>query len=241
MKLNNFASKLTRQVAGEPGGGAPAPAADPAAAAPAAQPAGPDLSFIPETFHVDGKPDLAKFAEHFQGMTKAEQERAAAIPADGKYAFDLPADLKFDGIEGLPEGFKIDNNMADPMFAPIVEELSATLKEIGAPAAAAGKVASLLAKYEAIQYAAAAKALKADMATLGTEDQVKSRVETLHRNLQTVLPKEEAAGLLQATTSASAVKALEKLLSGRSMTSPNPTPAAPEATSLDLRYPKTAK
>jgi hypothetical protein len=99
------------------------------------------------------------------------------------------------------------------------------LKEIGAPKGAAPKLAGLIAKYEAVQYAKAAKAASAEMAKLGTESQQNSRFAAVERGLSTVMPAEEAKAVLGIVRTAEALRGLERLLSPRSMTPPNPAPA----------------
>ena len=112
MKLNNsFNSKINWQAPDLPSG-------DPAVPVET----GPDLSFIPADYHVDGKPDVAKFAAHYQ-ETIAEQartaEQKAAVPE--AYEFAIPADLKF---EGLPADYALELDTADPLFG----ELGGSLK-----------------------------------------------------------------------------------------------------------------
>jgi hypothetical protein len=223
--MNKFwLQKMTRQMPGE---GTPAgnPAPEPAPV-PAPE-AGPDLSFIPVDYHVDGKPDLSKFTTHYQDLVAADAQRREAmadVPEDGKYQFALPEDFAFDGIEGLPEGFKVELALDDPDLQPLYAGLSDVLKEIGAPKAAASKLAGLIAKYEAIQYAQAAKAGAAEMAKLGTETQQNARFAAVERGLSTVMPAEEAKAVLGIVRTAEALRGLERLLSPRSMTPPATPP-----------------
>lgn len=215
---------MTRQLPGEGSpGGTPAP--EPA---PVPTPeAGPDLSFIPADFHADGKPDLTKFSAHYQDLVAADAQRREAmadVPADGKYEFALPADFTFDGIEGLPPDFKIELATDDPDLQPLYTGLSEVLKEIGAPKSAAGKLAGLIAKYEAVQYQKAARAAAAEMAKLGTEAQQNSRFAAVERGLATVMPAAEAKAVLSIVRTADALRGLERLLSPRSMTPPTPQP-----------------
>jgi hypothetical protein len=192
---------------------------------------------------VEGKPDLGKFVPHYQELVAdaaKRAERAAQVPQDGNYAYDLPADLKFDGLD-LPEGFKVESTMGSPEYQPLVADLSAMLKDVGAPAEMGGKIAALLAKKEAIDYAEATKAFKADMAQLGTPAQQQARIETINRNLQTKLPADQAEGLLKAIRSSAAVKALENLLTGSSLNTPAPAPNTAPVDLLAARYPNTPK
>lgn len=227
----SFWRELTRQVA-EQAGVAPAPAGQAADAATAApEPAaGPDLSFVPSDFHTDGQPDLSKFSAHYQEIVARDAqaaERAKLIP-EGDYAFALPEDLKFDGID-VPENFAAQLSLDDPAMKPLFAELSGVLKEIGAPAAAGTKLMGVLAKYEAHRYAEAVTAMKSDLATLGTPMQQDARIGTVGRALETRLPAEQAAALKAMTTSAKAVQALETLLKpGMGTQAPPPAPPPPQ-------------
>jgi hypothetical protein len=217
MKLNSsFNSKINWQVA-DPSSGA----ADPAVPVNT----GPDLSFIPADYHVDGKPDVAKFAAHYQ-ETIAEQartaEQKAAVPE--AYEFAIPADLKF---EGLPADYALELDTADPLFG----ELGGVLKQLGAPAEAAGKLTGLLAKYQAGKDAADYAAWQKDMAQLGTADQQAARSQDVLRKLETLLPADQAKALFSGDRiSADGIRALEKLLSGRGMSAP---PASPQGQDIE--------
>ncbi len=201
-------------------GGTP-PAAEPPVAAPA-----PDLSFIPADYHTDGKPDLGKFTSHYQELVSADVQRKEALAAVPEaYDFAVPADLKFDGIE-LPEGFTVQSMVDDAEIKPLYDELSSVLKEVGAPAGAAGKVASLLAKYEAIKFSRTFAAAKAEKAALGTPEQADARISAVTRRLEATLPKEQADALKAMTGSAKALQALEKLLGPASSATTTVTPAA---------------
>lgn len=224
MKLNDFWSKAAREAADVSGGASPEPPASPAPdAAPAV-----DLSFIPEDFHVDGKPDTAKFAEHYQQLSaKAKEE--PTVP--DTYDFALPADLKFDG---LPEGVEVEIDTKSEEFAPLFGELGETLKAMKAPADMAPKMLGLLAKYKATEIANQIKAGQRELATLGEPTVVSARVETVTRALQSALPAEEASALMGSVKSAAGIKALEKLLSPKGMQTPITTPA-PRDPDADLR------
>lgn len=188
--------------------------------------AGPDLSFIPADFHVDGKPDLGKFTEHYKTLAEA----AAARPeVPETYDFAVPADLKLD-IPGLPEGFKVALDTESEAMKPLFGELGGVLKEIGAPKDAGPKLMGVLAKYEASRVAAGELAIKADMAKLGDPARVAARQATLSRALETKLPKDEADVLKEMIGfSGGAIRALERLL-----TTPTTTPTAtPTAPSID--------
>ena len=187
-------------------------------------PEAPDLSFVPTDFHVEGKPDLTKFRDHYQDLVAADAQRREAladVPEDGIYVFALPDDLKFDGLD-LPEGFAVTLDTESEAMKPLYAEMGAILKELGAPRAAAGKVGALIARYEAARFSEAYAAQKAEMAKLGpTAD---ARVGSVQRKLQATLPAEQAEALAGATRSAAALQALEKLLAPKSMPAPAAVP-----------------
>lgn len=224
---NYFNARMTREVPGE-GSPAPlAPATEPVTPAPVADAAPVDLSFIPTDFHADGKPDLAKFRSHYEDMVAADAQRreaAATVPEDGKYAFAIPDDLTFEGME-LPDGFKVELAADDPVMAPLFDEMSALLKELNAPAAAAGKAAGLIAKYEAAKESRDFTAWAADMKRLGPDTTVSARVAAVQRKLETALPADQVKALFSGPRiSADGIVALEKLLAPRSLTAPASQP-----------------
>lgn len=223
MKLNNFfTEKLTRQVA-DP--------ANPAATDPTPQTqdlAAPDLSFIPGDYQTDGKPDIGKFTAHYQDLVARDAqyaERQAQIPQ--AYEFATTADLKFDGLD-LPEGFSVELAKDDPTMAPLYDELGGFLKEIGAPAAAAGKVSDMIARYEATKYSAAYAAKKAEMSALGTPAQQTARLGAIDRALQSRLPAAQADAVKAAISTAAGVQALEALLRPSGHTAPVASPSRPD-------------
>lgn len=184
---------------------------------------------MPETFHVDGKPDLGKFAEHYSTLTAAEAARAeAAKSIPEAYDFTLPADLKFEGLD-LPEGFAFEMKADDPAFQPLLAELGGMLKEMGAPADVAPKAAAMIAKYEAAKYSQLHASAKTEMASLGTPAQAEARLSTVQRLLQSKLPQEQAEALQGITMSAKALMAMETLLHANGATPlPVPPPASVE-------------
>lgn len=211
MKRRDFwSNKIKWQAPGEPSGGV---ALDPQPA-PAQEADAPDFSFIPETFIKDGKPDVDAFKAHYADLTKAPDVPDA-------YDFALPNDFKLDG---LPEGMTIDIDAADPVMAPLFEDLTGILKGMNAPAAVAQQVTGLLAKYEAAKFSQALAEQQTQMEALGP--QATARIEAVARAMQAVLPADQVAALQGVTKSASALQAIEKLLGPRGMTTP-PAPPAP--------------
>lgn len=238
MNLTNYWDrKVTRQVADAEQGSTPAPA-------PVAVPvpeAAPDLTFIPQDFYADGKPDFAKFTEHYQGLVAADataKERAALIPEDAAYDISLPDDMKFEGMD-LPEGFKVDLVLDDPAFQPIAADLKAFLKDAGAPKDAGKTVASLIARYEAAKYSKGFSQLKEDAKLLGTPAQAQARTEVVGRALLARLPEDQANAVRSMTGNAKALMALETLLSPKGLGNPTPVPTA-AVDPLAARYPNTA-
>jgi hypothetical protein len=198
-------------------------ALSPAAAAQVApEPAaGPDLSFVPTDYHTDGNPDLVKFGAHYQDLVAQDAQRRESmvdVPEDGAYNFALPDDLKFDGID-VPADFKVDLDTEG--MKPLYDELGAMLKELNAPQAAAGKVAGMIATYEAMKEARAMSEWTADMKTLGSEAQISARFGAVQRKLETMLPAADAKALLsRGMISAKGIQALEKLVGPKGMNSP---------------------
>lgn len=230
MNMRNWSSRsrLLWEAPGDPApGGTPAsdPPPDPAPQAEAV-----DLSFIPETFHVDGKPDLDKFKEHYGKLVEPSV-------APDSYEYVVPADMDFTSL-GVPEGITLDFDLQDPAMQPLLGELTETLKGIGAPAEMGGKIGGLLAKYEASKLGAAMEAQKQEFAKLGTPDQANQRIAAVVRAMETRLSAEEAQALQGATRSAPAMMALEKLLGPRNSTTPTPTPEEQaDDGGLSSRYP----
>jgi len=221
MKPKNFFNdKLTRQAPDAISPAPVVPAADPV-------PEGPDLSFVPADFHVDGKPDLSKFTAHYQDLVAADAQRRealAGVPEDGNYAFALPDDLSFEGLD-LPEGFSVELMTESEVMKPLFSEMGALLKELGAPAGAATKAAGLIAKYEAVKAAQDFAAWREDMKALGPEPTAVARTQAVQRKLESVLPADQVKALFSGERiSAKGIQALEKLLAPRNLTTPTPTP-----------------
>jgi len=222
MNMSNFLNdKRTLDAAdeGNPGGD------DAAAAAAVALPAGPDLSFIPESYHVEGKPDLAAFKAGYDELVsfKAQRDEAVAgIPesADG-YEMTIPETIDFGDLE-LPEGFKFELS-DDPAVAPLLGEMRSMLHKHSLPKEAAGEFLGLMAKYQAIETAKGLAAYKAGRAELGASAQ--SRIDNVSRLLDAKLPANLSTALKGAATSADGVKALEKLLSPVGLQAPASQPS----------------
>lgn len=205
------------------------PAAEPVAAP--VQDAAPDLSFIPADFVSDGKPDLARFAEHYKTLAPKPEVPEA-------YEFALPADLKFD-LPDLPADFKLALNAEDEAMKPLFGKLGGVLKDMGAPKEAATKLMGVLAEYEAHRAATGNAHINAQMAKLGDTAKVAQRQATLDRALETKLPADEAAELKEIIRfSAPSIRALERLLSAP-VTTPTPAPASPSVSADIEAYYKT--
>lgn len=239
MNLTNYWDrKVTRQVADAEQGSTPAPVP---VVAPVPE-AAPDLTFIPQDFYADGKPDFAKFTEHYQGLVAADataKERAALIPEDAAYDISLPDDMKFEGMD-LPADYKPNLDLlADPAFQPIAADLKAFLKDAGAPKESGKAVAALIARYEAAKESRRFVAQKEDAKQLGTFEQGKARTEVVGRALLARLPEDQANAVRSMTGNAKALMALETLLSPKGLGNPTPVPTA-AVDPLAARYPNTA-
>lgn len=192
---------------------------------------GPDLSFIPADYHVDGKPDLGKFAASYQEIVARDAQRAeadaaaSALVPEGDYDFALPEGLTFEGLD-LPEGFKVDIMADNEAMKPLFSDLSGVLKELKAPQEAAGKLLGLLAKHQATQYSQAITAQRADLGRLGSAAQVDARISTVARVLDARLPSEEAAALKAMVSSGKALQALERLIGPSRGAAPQTAPPA---------------
>lgn len=209
MSVKSWNKKPLWQAAGE---GNPAMEQNPAP-----EP-GPDLSFIPEAYVKDGKPDLDGFKSHYAEVV----EKAGKVKeAPDAYEFALPADMKFDGMD-LPEGFKVDLDPANEAYAPLFAEFGDFLKGIGAPKEAASQALGLVAKYEAMKEAASFAAFKADVAALGGEAKFTERFNTIKRAAESRLPADQVESLLSGgRISEKGFKAIETLLSAPSLSAPS--------------------
>lgn len=234
MNMRNWLNKnkIRWEAPGDPApGGDPAPQNDaPPGGDPAPQDAGPDLSFIPEAFHVDGKPDIEKFKEHYGKL------REPAV-APEKYEYLVPEDLNFQEL-GLPEGMTMKLDLDDPAMQPVLGELSTILKEMGAPAEMGGKVGGLLAKYEASKLGAQIAAQVKEFEQLGTKEQANERISAVVRAMEARLPADQVEALQGVTKSAKAMMALEKLLGPRNSNNPiEDPPSSSDDDGYSSRYP----
>lgn len=203
-----------------PGGTEPDPQTTDTAA-----PAAPDYSWVPDAYKGDNGPDTAKFREDYDAYAAAKaqlDERLAAVPeAPDGYDFTL-GDLKFDDIEGLPEGFSIKSLADEEAFKPLYDQLGTVLHKHGIPGEAAKEINGLLARYEAVKVAEGMKAGKAELEKLPN---YQSRIATVERALASKLDADMATALKAATTTAAGIKALEKLLSPSGPKASTPHPA----------------
>jgi hypothetical protein len=230
MNVKFWNKKPLRQAASE---GSPSAEGN---AAPAPD-AGPDLSFIPEAYVKDGKPDLDGFKAHYAEVV----DKAGKVKeAPDAYEFALPADMKFEGLD-LPEGFKVDLDPANEAYAPLFGEFGEFLKGIGAPKEAASQALGILAKYEAMKEAASYAAFKADVTALGGEAKFTERFNTIKRAAESRLPADQVEALLSGgRISEKGFKAVEALLSGQSLSAPSANPPEKTSDPLAARYPKSA-
>jgi hypothetical protein len=192
---------------------------------PAAAPTGPDLSWAGEDFLEGGQLKADAFREHVESL---RAEKAARPVPPESYDFAPPTDLDLGDLK-LPEGVSLEVKRDDPAYAPLFDELGGFLKEIGAPAEAAPKVAGLLAKYEAARFRKDYDAANRDYESLGATDAARDqRIQTVQRALEGRLPADEAKALMRAVSSSAAVKAIERLVGGSALTTPPPTTSAPD-------------
>jgi len=181
---------------------------------------------VPEDFKGDDGYDFAKFRESHDELVafKAQQEeRLEQVPenADG-YSLDIPDDIDFSDIEGLPEGFSV-KPLTDEAFKPLFGEFAEFLHKIGAPADASKDAMKMIARYEATKFAEAVKVGRAELERL---PKATERVQTVTRHLQKRLPEEMAQALNDNLTTAAGLQALEKLLSLGGPKSVTPQPPA---------------
>ena len=186
-----------------------------------------DYSFLPEKYRSGEAPDIDGFKAHYDELVSAQamrEEALAGVPEDAAgYEFAVPDDLDFGDLE-LPEGFSVNLKSDDPAMAPLFEGLGGFLHKNNLPKEASGELMGLLAKYEAAKFSPLYVLSKSELGSLGTSGQ--SRIANIERALTSRLPAELAGALKGATTTANGVKALEKLLAPRTLSTPTPQPNA---------------
>lgn len=221
------------------------PPADPGAGDPPADPpAAPDLSFVPEEFRSDDGVDTAGFQMYLDDLkaTKSQvDERLADVPEDASgYEFSLPEDLEFGEDLDLPEDFSVEIKADDPDMKPLLGELGNLLHQNGIPKSVAPQFMGLLAKYEAARYSRDWQTQQSEMQALG--ENADARVTRVQRAIENKLPKEMATALMGMTKSAAAVRALETLLTPKTMNGGGgDPPPKPERNPLAERYPSMFK
>tara|TARA_R110000851_G_scaffold22626_8_gene67005 strand:- start:503 stop:1243 length:741 start_codon:yes stop_codon:yes gene_type:complete len=208
------------------------------------QNAGPDLSFIPDTFKDEaGGYKIDDFTTHYGELAsfKAQADEAtAALPqtADG-YAWALPDDYAFaegfnaadhqvqvvdaDGNPVMENGVAKtrDYEPADMLDAndPDLALLQGALHEYGANPALAGKLASIMANRELRGMMDAGEAAASEKKALGPD--AKSRIDVVKRSLASRLPAAQSAAVFQDITSADALRGIEAMIKGSTIP-PNP-------------------
>jgi hypothetical protein len=181
-------------------------------------------AFVPETFKAeDGNFDVAGFRAKYDELAsfKAtyDESRAALPKSADEYAFAIPEDHVW------PEGFDpaklstVDESgnvvefnpsaLLDPKD-PDVAAVQAMLHELGAPAGAMSKLASVMINREVRQVMEAQAVAEAEKAKLGPE--AKSRIDTIARTLNASMEAPLAKAVLDSVTSADALRGLEKLI-----------------------------
>lgn len=208
-----------------------APAGDPAPAGGGepqggADPQGPDFSWYPEQFRGEGGPDHDGFRAHFEDMASAQaiqQEALADVPDDATgYEFAVPEDIDYGDLE-LPDDFAFQLNTEDAALAPVFEQLGGFMHKHNLPKGAAGELLGVLAQYRATEFSQMYSASLAEHKALGPS--ADARISMVGRAIDAKLPKDQAAALKAATSTAAGVKALETLLRPRG---PSTTPATPK-------------
>lgn len=181
-------------------------------------------TFMPETFKgQDGKWDTAGFRAKYDeavAFQAREADRLAQLPKEPKdYAFALSQDHKF------PEGFDPKlmvtkdaqgNDVAfDPSKLidandPDIPLVQSVLKEIGAPADAAAKIAGIFANRELRGIMKANAFAQEQIAALGP--QAKERIATVERAANGLMPAAQAKAFVDSITSADGLRAAEALI-----------------------------
>lgn len=228
MKLNTLMPGIRAPLweePGEPSGGAASepPVSGDSAPEPAPQP---DFGWVPEAYKDGETYKFDQFRADYDEARAAQaqwNERLSAIPADASGYDFTPGEMKFDGIEGLPEGFTVELLHEHEAFKPLFGEFAETLHRHGVPGEAAKDLMGLLGKMRAIEAAEWNKAGAAERAAIPNFD---SRRATVERALDAKLSPEMATALKAAVVDVNGLKALEKLLSPAGPRIPSPAPAA---------------
>jgi len=214
-----------------------------------------DLStFVPDTFKgEDGAYDTAGFRSKFDQLFAADAQRAEAAEGLPKtpeeYIFALSEDHQF------PEGFDpaklattdADGNAVefdpakmiaadDPDVKSFQNAMHALAQGEISGVEAMQKAAGIMVNRELNGIMAAEQKAAAELAVLG-DDQGKSRIDTVKRELGARLPGEQANALLDNITSADALRAVEGLIKKSSIAPSNDPGLKPNMdgmTNLDL-------
>lgn len=218
MNMRNWLNgKITWNAPTDPAPGGAEPVVPATTPEPEATPSAPDLSFVPEAFHKDGQPDIEAFKAHYAELTAPKE-----IPDAYEYVIPEGLDL------GLPEGMELALTLDDPTVKPLLSELDATLKEIGAPKEVGAKIGGLLARYEATKLNALMQEQVKEFEQLGTAEQANARIANVIRAMEASLPADQVSALQGVTKSAKALMAMEKLLGPKNLQPPNPAPKSVE-------------
>lgn len=188
-------------------------------------PAGFDIEKAPKDFvGEDGNFDFegffAKYDETVAAKAIADEARAEVPESPDGYEFAVPEDIDF-GELNLPEGFKVEFDMENPVYKGLFEDAGKVMHELGLPKSATGKFTGLIAKMEAAKYSQAFTAHEKEFNELGDAD---TRIKNLERMIDGKLPEKEAEALKTTLMTADGIRAMEKLLAPRRMGSGDPVP-----------------
>lgn len=200
---------------------------------------------LPETYKAeDGSWKTDDFKADYDGLVsfkaQAEEARAAIPEKPEDYAWVLPEDHQ------MPEGFDPSNHMrkdeqgndiefkASDMLNsddPDLPLLQAALHEAGAPPALMGKIASILVNREVRETTAMVSRAAEEMKLLGPQGE--ARKSTVEREVKARMPAEQASAVLDAVTSADALRGLEALLKA-SKAPPSPAGGGKDFSSMSV-------
>jgi hypothetical protein len=183
---------------------------------------GPDLSWMPEQYRSESGPDFDAFRTHYEDLAASLSvlsENQPQVPeTPDAYQFAVPEDIDFGDIKA-PDWFKFEVDAENPLWG----EVRGWMHEMKMPAEASKGLVSMLAKYEAAKAAQADATVRAEMESLGQG--ATARIDKIQRTIETrVRGEKQRNALLQAITSADAVRALEELISGPSSINTTATP-----------------